>query len=307
MIARVSSAAIFQSTISDIGRQQVDLSKLQEQISSGRIASSFKELGTQTNRVFNLERSLAENDQFVRSNNTTISRLKAMELAVSDLEEIASELASNLVIKRSAAGQSFDIAQFANVALERVSDALNTQFDGRTLFGGGKTDQPAVNENTLINTSNVDFTTSVVDSGYYQGDNLRFTTQANKQLNIEYGILASDTSFQKLVGALHMAKNAETAGGQQQNQLERAVNLVNEAVQELADTRSDINFDVVTLQNVNDLHAQVNVELESTLADVIATDVVEASVLVSQTEATLTATFQTFARISQLSLSDFLR
>ncbi len=304
MVDRVTTAGTYRTAIADIGQAQVKLAELQQQISSGRKASTFTELGSDIVGVLDLESSIKASDRFISGNKIVLTRLQVQDQAVSQLERIASDLRSQLVLERSN-GSVLNLAAFARSALAQVADSLNTQQGGRYLFSGSRTDQPATTEETLINNSNI--IEGNPTSSYYQGDALKFSIRASAQLNLEYGVTGNEPAFQQLIGALHEAIASEDPANNSTQKLDHAFELVNEAVDYLTVVRSRINDDIVTLGKVNDQHALTRTQLQQVLSDVTGTDVVDASIQVSLGQAVLTATLQSFARITSLSLTDYLR
>lgn len=305
MIERLTTIAVHQKAVNDITRTQSELLRLQQQITSGRKANSFAELGSEINTTLDLEASIKATDKFIGSNKAVLTRLKTMDVAVSQAEEIAAELAQQLVLEQGTSGATLNITEFARSALDRISDSLNTSIGGRFLFSGSKTNIAPIAENGL-DTSNI--INNQATTNYYQGDDTTFSVKATQQLDVEYGIKANDPAFRDLIGALNFAIRAEASGGTSNpTDLATAVDLVNQAVSGLANVRNKINTDIVTLNNVNDQHERVKLNLEEIFNETVATDIVGATIELQFNDAVLTATMQTFAQISRLSLADFLR
>ncbi len=307
MLTRVSTQAVYTTAISDINATQTRLAKLQEQISSGRDASTFSELGSRTLRTLDLEEEIAGTEKYVRNNDVIVSRLRQQDISISLLEDVASEIRSQIALKRSPSGNAVDLTNFVDNTLERMKDALNIEQAGRFLFSGSKTERPPIAE-TGFATSNL-INEEPTDS-YYQGDYVRFGVQASDNLEIEYGVTAGEPAIQKLIGSLFFVKEAETYDNYSDDQeafLLKALDNVNQSIQELAGVRNKIGNDIVSLEDTNDTHARLKEELTIVLNDLTGTDVVDASIQISLSESVLQATLQTFARISDLKLSDFLR
>lgn len=306
MVDRISTFAQHQRAVDDIGKLQTDLAKLSDQISSGRAAATFTELGGNISRSLDLESSINSISRFVDGNKIVLSRLKTMDLAVSKIEQVAADLAGNLVLERSS-GNALNLREFARAALSQVQDSLNSNQAGRFLFAGGKTATPPVSGLT-INSNIID---GDATANYYAGDDLVVSVKASSELEINYGIKANDVAFRNLIGALNLAieaeDNANSSGISNSSDLDDALDMVNDAIDELARVRNQVNSDILTLDGVNTQHERVKTQLNTSLTDIIATDVVGASIEVSLNEAILTATMQSFVRISGLTLSDFLR
>ena len=305
----VPTTSLYENTTKSFNRLQGNLAELSAQISSGIKADKFTELGSAISRVADLEGSIKITNRYMEGNNSVIADLKSMDSAVAQLQEVATELLQNLVLKRSPSGEAISLTDFADAALDQTGDALNTSFNGKMLFSGSKTDKLAVDVGLLAD-FNVIEGESV--SPYYKGDNYVQSVQASKNLNLDYGIKADEEGFKDLVAAINLAVKAEEnlsndKKGFDDDVLEKSVDMANLAVKGLASIRNRINTDIVTLEQTNSVHKRVDLQFNQVLSESIATNIIEATTKVAQNEATLNALFQTFSRISNLSLVDYLR
>ncbi len=280
---------------------QRELATLQKQTSSGNKFDNFVDMGTDISRIQDMQASIAATSRFSNNNDIALSRLHLMDSAVSQIQDVASQLSSSLVTENSASGSVFDLAGFARNALQQVEGALNTSQAGRSLFAGSKTDQGAVGNLTISTNVFNDISTP----SYYNGDSFIASVQASDTLSLDYGVTAGDKAFQDIIGALHKAIDLDASNTSADRQL--ASDLLQSAITRLTSVRSGINNSIVTLTSVNDQHSQVKVQLTDALSKLTGTDVVQASISASQIEATLTATMQMFARITSLRLVDFLK
>ena len=314
MSDRISTVSIFNNTIKNFGTVQSEIADLTRQISSGREADSFKTLGGKTRLVLGMESQLSSTEGYLNGNEVTLLRLNQMSASLSSLQDIATDLRNNLLTKRSAAGEELPLEEISRSQLGQVRDALNASVSGRYLFAGGRTDTPPVGDidettNLLTSAGNLLSSTSedggTVSSNYYSGDEASVTVRATDQLTIEYGITASAEPFQKLIGALNYAIRGEVQNDDDEYEL--AVDLVNEALDGIANLKNQVNSNIQIINGINELHHNFKTYLGQTLGEQTGVDVVEATTQLSLNQTLLQATFQNFARISSLKLSDFLR
>jgi len=305
----VPTTSLYENTTKSFNRLQGNLAELSAQISSGVKADKFTELGSAISRVADLEGSIKITNRYMEGNNSVIADLKSMDGAVAQLQEVATELLQNLVLKRSPSSEAISLTNFADAALDQTGDALNTSFNGKMLFSGSKTDKLAVDVDLLANFNVIDGKSA---SPYYKGDSYVQSIQASKNLNLDYGIKADEEGFKDLIGAINLAVKAEenlnsSERGFDDDVLEESVDMANLAVKGLASIRNKINTDIITLEQTNSVHKRVDLQFNQVLSESIATNIIEATTKVAQNEATLNALFQTFSRISNLSLVDYLR
>lgn len=302
-ITRVSTAATFRNTITNFTQLQAESARIAEQISSGRKANTFVELNSDIRQVLDFESSIRTIDSYVSSNSVVVSRLGIMENAISQIYDVLANMKQTIIAEGTNPGE-VDLTSLAQAALKQITSNLDVQQNGRYLFSGAKiTTNPSGN---IVNNSNID-SNGAVNGDYYQGDGLKFTVNANDQLNVEYGITGDNVAFQNAFGALYTAILADDTGGGSSTTLKQAQSLIDTSLDQILSLRSQIGTDSGTLDSANVQHDRVRIQIESQLSDIISTDVAEATIRQSLNQTTLQATLQSFVRISELRLSDFLR
>lgn len=300
MTDRVTSAALFERTISGINDIQGKLAKLHQQITSTKKAGSFPELGNDITRVLNLESSVSEAERFVRSNKLVINRLDTTDSAISAIQKISIQFKQDLSRENSSSGSVQNLTELAKNALDNIADQLNKQDGDRYIFAGSRTNSPAVGDIKAV----TNIIGGTATGNYYLGDDVVFSAKASDSLDVTYGVKANDSAFKNLIGAIHKAIEAETSGTN--GDLVNAGELLDNALDELVTLRTKIGADLQSFEEANVQHLKVQDQLKEFLSKATDTDIVQASIEVAQNEATLTAAMQTFVRISRLSLTEFL-
>ena len=135
-----------QTSMNLIGKMQERFAQLQTQLATGQKASTLAEMGS--DRYFNLSiRSRINRIEGYQNNIDMVNmRLEVFDQVVGRLDKVESDARG--AITPSAYGSSninFGTApSFARSQLDEVVNLLNTDVDGRFLFGGGKVDQRPV-------------------------------------------------------------------------------------------------------------------------------------------------------------------
>lgn len=193
------------------------------------------------------------------------------------------------------------MTSISNNSLSSITDLLNSEVAGRFVFAGGKGNSPAVSDlrNVTINGS------GNPNSDYYLGDDAEFEVRVNDELRITYNEpKANHLAFQRVIGAIHRGIDADNGND---TALEEAIGQAEEAQQLLAQVRNTVNNNIVTIEEVQLQHDRFKTYLNQQLGETIGTDVAAAVTEVSLNEALLTASYQVYARLSELSLTNFLR
>jgi flagellar hook-associated protein 3 FlgL len=145
MVTRVATYTNH-TLLSDLAlRNAARVTDLQNQASSGYKSRNYAGIADSTQRLLNLETEYSRTEQYLRNTTQGKLRLQSMETAVDSMLTIATELKS-LLIQASSAQQADDvnIRNEADQALQQIANLLNTNLDGRYLFAGGRSEEPAV-------------------------------------------------------------------------------------------------------------------------------------------------------------------
>jgi flagellar hook-associated protein 3 FlgL len=296
----ISTLSLYQSAINGFQNTETALNKLDTQVSTGNVAQNFSDLGNNLSLSLNVRSLIGANNSYTAGNTLATNWAQTSDTALSQIENIATQLQSAITTERSSSGPTNPLAQTATGLLSTLQNLLNTQFNGQYVFAGAKTDTQPVN--------NLSSATNIVNGqptdNYYSGDNSIRSIQAGAGINIQYGITANNPAIQNLVGALNLAIQGDNGNDAT---LASADTMVNTAATQLTTLR-DVNDDnIKQLQNVNSNYSTQLTYLQQVEGNIDDTDITSASVQVANDQATLEASFELFSRISSLSLTQFLK
>lgn len=303
MTIDISAATPSRILIKLAAKNQQALQKVSVQISSGDKNADFKGFAEDrtTETFLSLSTKLSQMDAHTAANNSAISRVKTMDLSVTQIQSVASDLAA-LITKRmnGATGTDIPVDLEAKGMLDKIAGALNVNFDGRYLFAGSKTNTVPV-EN--IQTSNLGSNDQPTDN-YYKGNKDIVSVRSSDYEDVEYGVLASDKSFVDLIGAIHLAvkghENDDSAT------LSNALDLANKAVSEIASMRASMVSASNRMKKTNETITSYNLLVTDNIKDISKTDIVQASAQMSDLTAIVQAGYMAFSRLSSLKLTDYL-
>jgi flagellar hook-associated protein 3 FlgL len=272
----------------------------QIQISTGKVAHRFQDVAAEANQLLRAKDVLQRVQQFQSNNSLVDQRLQVMESSLASLFEVGSRI-KVLLIQRldDAAGVPGTIAPEAEQLLEQAVAELNVEFDGRYLFAGSKTQAPPV----VLDPAFAAFGSP--DDAFYQGDDVILSVLADEGREISYGMSADREGFQELIGGLRAALEGDRTDDRAM--LENALALVTEALPKVAEYRSQIGARQAALEQINLGLGEMQLYLENQVSGIEDVDIAEAITRLSQDQMMLEATMATVARLSQLSLADYLR
>ncbi|MHA1158749.1 MAG: flagellin [Alphaproteobacteria bacterium] len=118
----------------------------------------------------------------------------------------------------------------------------------------------------------------------------------------------SEPGFEKLFRALYMVRNANVSTGNiDRATLESALGLAIEAVREIPDIRSTIGSDRLALEQMKNRHQDFVVYSGDAIDQIETVDIAAAVARLSSDQVQLEASYMLTARLSQLTLANFLR
>lgn len=304
MTTRVANLAQYQRNITYILDTESRLNTAQIQLSSGQKSTTYSGIASDVRRLVNVQDSYVQSKQYTSSNNLVDQRLQITESSVSQIFDVLTSY-KTLLVNGLNASNSADLAMptQAQSMLNEVASLLNVQDDGRYLFSGSRTDTPPVDQSGLP----VAYTIPSASGdaiGYYKGDNTQLSVQADVNFTVNYGINANEPGFEEAIRALHEViigtPNDKTT-------MEDALGIVTQALNDVSDIRTKIGAARSALQNVNSRLDQYQLYSEKTISDLQNVDITETITRMNQDQTAIQASFMTLSRLSQLTLTNFLK
>ena len=144
--------------------------------------------------------------------------------------------------------------------------------------------------------------------GYYKGDSTDLSVRIDPNATLDYGVTADESGFEKLFRSLYLVLNANvTAGNIDTDTLETALGLAIDAIEEIPDIRSEIGSDRLSLEQMKNRHEDFIIFTNEAIDKIETVDVAAAVARMSIDQVQLEASYMLTARLSQLSLANFLR
>lgn len=166
---------------------------------------------------------------------------------------------------------------------------------------------------------------TISSDSYYNGDDRSLTHRVDEDRSFEFDIQANDPAFEKAIRAMKLILQGTfgTEGGLDQNQdrIDDAQYLLGSALDRnvqgdppfgtelsgsIEQVEQDIGFDQYLIETINETHTQFIGFLDKSISDIENVDPLESITKLLDDERALNASYQTFARIRQLSLTNFL-
>ena len=300
-IGRIGTYAIFQSTLKDMGNTQNQLINLQMQLSSGLKAQDYAGISSQAEQFLDIEKKITQSDTYLKNNKLVDARLQITSSALDRIIEAATTLKNIISTRRS--GVQGTLNAFAEQLTDQwqtISAQLNISSEGRYLFSGTATDVKPVDTTALPELTSL----GVPDDGYYQGSKENIVIRAHEEISFEYNVRADNSAFQKIFAGISMGKYGDT--NNDDDALARAYDLVEGGLKDVITLQATVNSNKVAIDDINTQHQSLKLYWQGLKEEIVNTDLVSVSTQVAINQGILQASFQAFARINSLRLSDFL-
>lgn len=308
-MTRISTNAAQHSALADIMRAQRELNLAQRQYATGKLASDLKGFGSQAEMLTATRAVTAREAAYEEAGKRLQARLDVQALAIGEVSTVASELRQSLTDALGLDDGRTLLARLEDLA-GRASSALNTQFAGTYLFGGGRDNVAPFDAKALA-----DFAGGSPTGALFRDGDIRAVAKLDDGAPMETGITARELGFDLMDSLNRIRDFADANGGSFSDPLTAAERAFLTA--EIANASAA--FDSITIVEARNGLAQNQVEtateragarrmaLEGLTSDMEDADMAEVTVRIQQAQLALQASAQAFAMLSRTSLLDFLQ
>lgn len=149
-------------TQNNLGNMQI----IQKQLTSGKTVNKASDDPLKVSRIMQLNRDLKANEQYNKNIASTINYLDTADTALGQLNEVLKNINDNLMAAGNGAYSTEEREAIRNTINEQIGhmgQILNTNFDGKYIFGGTRTgskpievvkDNDGINHLTIVGSNN---------------------------------------------------------------------------------------------------------------------------------------------------------
>jgi flagellar hook-associated protein 3 FlgL len=284
----------------DITRNQQNLFELQGTISSGLKTKTFSGLSGSVELFVDLESKIRKSQRFIENIAVATGRINTTNTVLDQTIKVAEDTRAVITQWRSSNKDVLSFIQQIDGLKDSLKMHLNTNIEGRFLLGGTRTNVPPVKD--LIPEP---LSVGTPDAEYYQGSADDITFRASDSMQLSYNVRADEPAFQKVFAAFAQAKEAHTNGDS--SAMANAFNLISEGLEGIIYLQTQNNVNKLTIEDARSTHQTLQAYYRGQSEALINTDIVAATTDLAFKQSMLQASYQAFARMNELKLSDFLR
>lgn len=326
MTTNISSVSSQQQSLRIILAEQTQMADLQEQLSTGKKTTDLSELGTtDSRRLLDLRAEQSARTAYQQTITTITPRLKAQDAALDSMTDMNSGM-----LKYISSASNYDVANSTNLSsvikgyLSQIQGYLNEQIDGRYLYAGSRySTQPVTDLKGLLTTDNppsepYPFTPSAnpnlatYDTEAVAGtptDAKAFDLSAasvSDTSNVSYGISSNDPAFQNLILGMRWAYAATQDQANYSTYMAQAVQLLNTAQTGLYKLQADNSANTAQVTTATNDHKTFLAIIQGNQDDIQSADKASVAAQITALESQIQASYTVTAKISQLSLANYL-
>jgi flagellar hook-associated protein 3 FlgL len=308
MVMKVSTSMFFDNASKQLGSIQSSLAKTQTQLSTGKQINRPSDAPDKSSLITRLQSEMTRQASYQSNLNAVNVRLQAEDTALRNtsnvmyrFKELAVQAANDTLSTADRNTLSFEMIQLR----EQILSMANSQdSNGNYLFAGSRVAQQPFGE---------DAKGRVV----YQGDQSRMLVPVgdNRQMNLNipgsdvFVRLVRDDDkgnkigvgfFQALSDMVDAVKNTDRPN------IQRGIKELDRMQQGISDASAQLGTDMNVVDSQGGVLDEITLRLKTTLSDVQDLDYTEAITKMNKDQLALESAQSTFAKISKLSLFNYI-
>jgi flagellar hook-associated protein 3 FlgL len=292
-----------QRTMSDaIQRAQEKLALTQTQLSTGKKASTFADLGTESVRNLSAHSLLARQEAQSTVSKRVGTTLTLYQANMEGMESATSDLRTSLM-NAVGTGDAAGLQEAIQTAFDQFRTSLNASEGGTPLFGGSQTDQSPFSVDTLAQAATTPGTAA------FHNDTVRANARVADGVDVSYGIGASEIGASLYEAFRSLGAAGDIGAKPTDAQLDAIKKAVSQLDTGLGDLRA-VNAEngrkqnqVDTLTTRGEGRALV---LQNVIQDNEDADLGQVAIDLSQQKTVLEASYSVFSQLSGLSLVNYI-
>lgn len=327
---RITNAMINSNYLTNIQTNLSNISKLQNQLSSGNNISSGSDDPSAASKIMQLNDSISANTQYSSNIKSINHLLDTTDTTLSESNNVLSRIRTLLVKAGNGTYTEDEISSIKDEVVscvKELGDELNTSYSGTYIFGGSKTDSKPITVDSSGNMSYADASGNAVTSGTAVTQiGTKLYTDISQGVSINYNVSASDllqfkdsdgttdvnamSIFSQIITDLGTASDSTATD---ENQTSAKTSLENtdltnldKVIQNFTTIRSKVGTLEDRMDTVSDVNEDRSYNMTSSLSDVQDVDMAEKEVDYSSAQTVYKASLQVSSKVLETTLLDYL-
>ena len=309
MIGRVATNNQAQILLAQLMQNESNLNTSQQQVSSGKVASTYAGMGDKTAVLEAARSAAAQSDALQSSTQLAVNQADLQDSQTTSLANLADQL-RQAVTKAMADDDSSTLMTQAQSIFDQAKQILNSKdANGNYLYGGEKDTSPPVNVNSLSDLAALPGVSDAFSNG-----TVKKSINVGGGQTVQVGMLASDLGtklFQSLADIANFNAGSNgpfgtTLSSTQSDFLTTQVKAAQAANQDLNNQAAANGFTYNHLNEVIDQQKATSTLYKGFVSNLEDVDMGTAITQLNQNQVALQAAVQVTAQLQQVSLLNYL-
>jgi flagellar hook-associated protein 3 FlgL len=310
-IDRVSTAQQTAYQLSQINAAAAALDTTTNQISSGKVATTYAGFGTQAQVLQATLSASARNDAYTTATTLATTQADTQDTQLTSLSSLASQL-QTAVTNAVANNDPTTLMTQAQSIFSQATAILNSQdANGDYIYGGGNTSTAPVSVTSL---SALGSLTNISDA-FTNGNDLKSVQVADGQ-TVTYGVTASSVgsglmqALQSIAsfdaGSTGNFSNSTTVSAAQSTYLNGEISSISTVANALNNATAQNGYAFNQLQNATTQQSALSTQYSGFISNIQDTNMANAATQLSLNQTALQAALQVTSTLNQLTLLNYL-
>jgi flagellar hook-associated protein 3 FlgL len=302
-MTRVATIPMHRTLFDSIGRSQARLAESQVQLATGKKANDYAALGIEAVRTLSARTLLSRQD----AQGAVCTRL-GTTLAIQDTTLVGTEAAMvslrSEILKSVGTGRSAGLQGAVEEAFQQFRFAMNVDEGGVPMFAGTQTDRPPFRPSSLTDTI------GVAASEAFVNDDAKASARVAEGLDVQYGVTASDigsTLYEAFRTLAEAGAIGDVPTAAQLTALDTAVGQINDGLGTLRSANAENGRRQAQVETLAVRAGDRALVLKQMIGRNEDADMAQVASDLTQRQTVLEASYATYAKLSKLSLIDYLR
>lgn len=293
---RITNKVLTNNFINNLNRNSVQLSKLQNQLASGKEIEKPSDDPMGVSKIMNLTRDIDRREQYTKNmddaigwNNMTDTAMENISNSLQRLREITVQAANGTY----SVSDKQQLLEEADQLIQQIAQDGNTMYDGRYIFAGNKIKNPPFD----------------ISSGelLYSGDDGKMLVEVSPSLNVPINTTGEEfNNSVKLSDTLKSLKEALSTGDGDKLSNE-VLGDIDDTLEGILNQRAKVGARTNRFESIKEKSNAETLNMKEILSKTEDIDVAEKMMEFMTMQSIYQATLSTGAKIIQPTLLDYLR
>lgn len=323
---RITNASMMRSHLYDTQRNLTNMSKINQQISTGKVINTVSDDPHKAIRIMNMNNEIKYTEKYNYNIDETVGWMNTTDSSLEAVGDVLSEIKETIIKAGNGTYSQNDIKSLnadINEKIKQIADTLNSTYGGKYLFGGTN-----VNDAPIKVVENDDGTVKLEFNKNKNGQILPNTddlkADISSGINLDYNVSVGEIfnikdENGKNINLLDEINNLSTlmndiANGDEQTSAKAKETLLNDTkgkidtlFDHVVNERTTLGVRVSTAEKIKEANEENIVNMKEVLSLDQDTDVVEKFVELQSAELVYQASIQVGAKLIQPTILDYIR